>query len=256
MSKTAKSTSAGRGERGPSAAVIAVNAAAVALADELLRLPSASSVETVVALLFGREGQVPPALLAHVNGGMHAPLGALLASPRPLAAPLAHRLRVAAGWRADAEAVRRARALARARYRDLQSAFLAIDHDRTPDPAAALVRYTFGCEGRQWAWEDAAARLLHRVTALNRAVLDLLGASARGEIAVEWPGPGIASGDFDLPERTLDLLAAALPPVAVPDWDRLVAALAHDPILELHGEESVARYRALLAEILGREESR
>ncbi|MBI4594331.1 MAG: hypothetical protein HY728_08955, partial [Candidatus Rokubacteria bacterium] len=57
--------------------------------------------------------------------------------------------------------------------------------------------------------------------------------------------------DFDLPEPVRELMAAALPPVAVPDWARFASAL-HGSDAALRGEESIVRYQSLLAEILGR----
>src|SRR2546428_5046283 len=81
-------------------ALVAVNAAVVAFVDELLRLPSAAAAATVVDLLYGRDREAPPAVLSHVNGGIHIPLSDLLASRSPLAVVLPERLRVSAGWRA------------------------------------------------------------------------------------------------------------------------------------------------------------
>jgi hypothetical protein len=231
--------------------VVAVNAAVVAFVDELLRLPSSPAAATVVDLLYGRERQVPPAVLSHVNGGLHVPLASLLSSPTPLAVLVPGRLRISSLWRTDGQELKGARAAARARYRDLQAAFVASPPRPAPEPAASLVRYTYGADGRQWQWEEAAARLLHRVTILNRAVLDLLAAVARGDVALDgWIADPAAVRDFDLPAAVLDLMAATLPPLAVPDWARLAPALDGSAAV-LSGEESMTRYRALLAEILG-----
>jgi len=231
--------------------VVAVNAAVVAFVDELLRLPSSAAAATVIDLLYGREREVPAAVLSHVNGGIHIPLSGLLASSAPLALVLPERLRVTAAWRTDG--MKGARAAARARYRDLQAAFVASVRRPNPQPEAALLRYTYGSEGRQWLWAEAAGRVLHRVAGLNRAVLDLLAAIGRGEVSaavVGDAGARVSANDFDLPDDVRDLMAAALPAVAVPDWARFAAALA-DSEAVLTGDESVLRYRSLLAEILG-----
>lgn len=236
----------------PAPTVIAVNAAVTAFVDELLRLPSASTAATVVDLLYGRQHAVPSALLTHVNGGLHIPLAALLSSAVPLAVPLADRLRVCRAWRADGQALKGARAASRARYRELQAAFVSSMPPAPREPAAALVRYTFGWDGRQWLWEETAARVLHRVVTLNRAVLDLLAAGARGETPTDGLLPHDLpwGAEFDLPESALDLMAASLPPVAVPDWSRFAVALG-DCRATPADDEAVRRYRALLAEILG-----
>jgi hypothetical protein len=233
-------------------AVVAVNAATVAFVDELLRLPSPSAAATVVDLLYGRRHPAPATVLSHVNGGIHIPLASLLSSPSPLAALLADRLRLPGAVRADGQALKGSRATARARYRELQAAFVATVPTTPRNPAAALVRYTYGIEGRPWVWEEAAARILHRVAALNRAVLDLLAAARRGDAPTEglFAGELPAVAHADLPDEVLDLLAAALPAVAVPDWQRFSAAL-HGSRAALHDDEAVIHYRSLLAEILG-----
>jgi hypothetical protein len=232
--------------------VVAVNAAVVAFIDELLRMPSRAAAATVVDLLYGRAPDGVPALLTHVNGGIHICLEPLLTSARPLVVLLPQRLRVSSAWRKEDQAMKGARAAARARYRALQSAFVARARALAPEPSASLLRYTYGCEGRQWPWEDTAARVIHRVTTLNRAVLGLLAALAREHGPVELPmaGARLALEEFDLPPAALDLMAAALPPVAAPDWPRFAAAL-QDSRAVLGGDESVARYRSLMAEILG-----
>src|SRR5262249_27400365 len=83
----------------PHPALVAANAAVVAFVDELLRLPSSSAAATVVDLLYGRDREAPPAVLAHVNGGIHIPLSDLLVSRASLALVLPERLRVSASWR-------------------------------------------------------------------------------------------------------------------------------------------------------------
>jgi hypothetical protein len=232
--------------------VVAVNAAVAAFVDDLLRMPSREAAATVVDLLYGRDLDGVPAVLTHVNGGMHIALEPLLTSPRPLVVLLTPRLRVSSAWRKEDQAVKGARAAARARYRELQSAFVAKGRGAAAEASASLLRYTYGCEGRHWPWEETAARLLHRVTTLNRAVLGLLAALARERASMELPmaGARLVLEEYDLPPAVLDLMAAALPPVAVPDWPRFAVAL-HDSIAPLGGEESLTRYRSLLAEILG-----
>ena len=234
--------------------IVAANAAVVAFVDELLRLPSPTAAATVVDLLYGRDREAPPAVLSHVNGGIHIPMCDLLASHLPLAVVLPERLRVSAAWRADG--IKGARAAARARYRELQAAFVTSVRRATPEPTAALLRYTYGSEGRHWLWTEAAARVLHRVAGVNRAVLDLLAAIARGEVSADVLGVDTASvKDFDLPEEVRDLMAATLPALAIPDWTRFATALEGSDAV-LTGEESVVRYQSLLAEILGLRDER
>jgi len=234
--------------------IVAVNAAVVAFVDELLRLPSSAAAATVVDLLYGREREAPPAVLSHVNGGIHIPLSDLLASRWPLAVILPERLRVSASWRADG--MKGARAAARARYRELQAAFVTSVRRAAAEPTAGLLRYTYGSEGRHWLWTEAAARVLHRVAGLNRAFLDLLAAIARGEVSADVIGVDTVSvKDFDLPDDVRDLMAAALPAVAIPDWTRFATALEGSDAV-LTGDESVLRYQSLLAEILGLRDER
>jgi hypothetical protein len=45
-------------------------------------------------------------------------------------------------------------------------------------------------------------------------------------------------------------MAAALPPVAAPDWTRFAAAMEGSRAV-LQDDEAVSRYRSLLAEIMG-----
>src|SRR5262249_4913929 len=228
----------------PHPALVAVNAAVVAFVDELLRLPSSSAAATVVDLLYGRDREAPPAVLAHVNGGIHNPLDDLLGSRASPAPGLPGALRVSASWRADG--TKGARAVARTRYRELQAAFVTSVRRAAPEPTAALLRYTYGSEGRHWLWTEAAARVLHRVAGLNRAVLDLLAAIARGEVSGEAVGiDGVAVKDFDLPDEVRELMAAALPPVPVPDWTRLASVLEGSDAA-LSRAESVRRSQSLL----------
>jgi len=240
------------GKDAPHACVVAVNAAAVAFEDELLRLPSSSAAATVVNLLYGADRQAPPAVLSHVNGGIHIPLTDLLASSMPLASPVRERLRVSAAWRAAGQALKGARAAARARYRELVSAFVASASHKAPEPSASLVRYTYGTDGRQWLWAEAASRVMHRMVVLNRAVLGLLAAMARGEagLAPTLVDDAVNIHDFDLPDDVLDMMAAAMPPLALPEWNRFAEALG-DSGAPLAGDEATARYQSLLAEILG-----
>lgn len=240
-------------EKAPHPSVIALNAATVALVDELLRLPSSGAAATVVLLLYGAERQAPLEVLSLVNGGIHIPLGSLLASPSPVACLLPGRLRVGSAWRKSGQELKGARAAARARYRDLQAAFVTSSCSAAPEAAASLVRYTYGTDGRQWLWADTAARMLHRTAVLNRAVVALLAAAARGErgLDIGIVEPGVAVGDFDLPDDVLDLMAVAMPPLAVPAWPLFAAAL-HGGTAPFAGDEATARYQSLLAEILGR----
>jgi hypothetical protein len=253
MRKTAGTTGTAAPASQPlEAGVVAVNAAVVAFVDELLRLPSRQSARTVVQLLYGGTFEALPAVLTHVNGGIHIPLASLLASRTPLATLLPQRLRVTSAWKAAGQEMKGARAAARSRYRELQTSFVAAARTAAPEPAASLVRYTYGAEGQRWVWADAAARVMHRIVGLNRAVLDVLAAGARAGRACPIPMDGEvpSAPDFDLPDPVLDLMAATLPPVAVPDWSRFAPALAGSQA-PMYGEESTIRYQSLLAEILG-----
>ncbi len=236
----------------PHACVVAVNAAAVAFVDELLRFPSPGAAATVVQLLYGPARPVTAEVLAHVNGGLHVPLAGLLASPAPLASLVRERLRVGGTWRATGQVLKGARAAARARYRELAAAFVASARPASHEPSASLVRYTYGTEGRHWLWTDAASRMLHRVVALNRAALGLLAAVAHGEAGLDeaFLERAVNVRDFDLPDDVLDMMAAAMPPLAVPVWTRFAEALG-DSRAPLAGDEATTRYQSLLAEILG-----
>src|SRR5262245_5594613 len=132
----------------PHPALVAVNAAVVAFVDELLRLPSSSAPAPVVDLLYGRDREAPPAVLAHVNGGIHIPLSDLLVSRASLALVLPERLRVSASWRADG--TKGARAVARTRYREVQAALVTSVRRAGPGPTAALLRYPHCCAGTHW----------------------------------------------------------------------------------------------------------
>ncbi len=240
------------GRDAPHACVVAVNAAAVAFVDELLRLPSSNAAATVMNLLYGPDRQAPVDVLDHVNGGIHIPLTALLTSPVPLASLMRERLRVGTTWQAPGQALKGARAAARARYRELASTFVTLASQKAPEPSASLVRYTYGSDGRHWLWADAAGRLLHRMVTLNRAVLGLLASVARGDAGLDpaLVDEAVNIRDFDLPNDVLDVMAAALPPLAVPEWSRFAEALSGSGA-PLAGDEATVRYQSLLAEILG-----
>jgi hypothetical protein len=231
--------------------LVSLNAAVVVLADEILRLPTPVAAETAVALLWGPALELPSGFLAHVGIAARLPLATLLAAQDPLAVALPERLRLSAAWRDPAQAARGARAAARARYRELQAAFVASAHERLVEPDSALVRYTYATEGRHWPWADVTARLLDRVVDVNRAALRLLARAARGTSAATL-GPArevLAARHVDLPDLALDAAAVALAPVVVPDFIRFTRTL---DALDAGGpdDESIARYRSLFAEIL------
>jgi hypothetical protein len=180
------------------------------------------------------------------------PAASLLGSATPLSMLLPERLRCSGAWRDKAGGLKAAREVARQRYRELQGAFVSAPARVAPDAGEALLRYTYGTHGRHWAWAESARRILDRVTVLNRATLALLASAARGESSVRFDPPsfGLPTRNFDAPGSVLDALAEALPPVAMPDWVRLVGALAPDEPA-LSGEESIERYQSLFAEMLG-----
>lgn len=231
--------------------VLAVNAATLGLVDELLWLPSPTVAVKAVALLYGEESLVPDQFLARVGRGHPVPLASLLGSPRPLALLLPRRLGSPASWRDSAGGVKAARAAARQRYRELRAMFVAGAAGAMGDGAGTLLRHTYGVRGH-WSWGEATRRILDRVVALNRAALGLLGAAARGQSRARIP----VAGDLALPrapeasEAALDVLAGALPPVAIPDFARLAACLA-DAVPVLAGDECLERYQSLFAEMLG-----
>jgi hypothetical protein len=236
----------------PDVHVVALNVAALGVADELLRLPSSPVARSAVELLWGRDAALPDEFLAHVGTAVQIPYTSLLASSGLLAAILPSRLGPAGVWREGPNGVKSARALARARYRDLQAAFVSGAPRAVPEAAEALVRYTYGTRGRPWTWDDSARRLLERVVSLNRAALALLAAVGRGEGAADLDLAPLQAGgrSFDVPEAVVDLLAVALPPVVAPDWGRLAARMVPFPA-PLGDEESIDRFRSLFAEMLG-----
>ncbi len=242
------------GRAGGPVTLVALNAAVTALVEELLRLPSAAAAITVIDLLYGRDFHPSPAFLRRVGVSHGLPLAVLLGSRRPLARVLGSRLRPSATWRVASHALRTARAASRARYRELQTAFLALAPRTTPEPAACLARYTFGTLSRHGQWAETAGRVLDRVVTVNRALLELLADPEAGRDALEAAGadPAVAR-TFDLPPSVLALIAAAVPALAVPDFDAFADVLeeADGP---LDREESVTRYHSLFAEILGRED--
>ena len=231
--------------------IIVLNAAVLGFVDELLRLPAPAAMIAAVELLYGRDTVLPDELTALV-GKSSQPFGPLITSSRPLATLTPSRFGPAAAWRDGASGLKAARALARDRYRQLQTAFLSGAPRVAPEANEALVRYTYGAQGRQWLWTEAAQRLLDRVVALNRAALSLMASVARGErtlgqLSIDGALP---PRNFDLPSSVLDILAEALPPVAIPDWGRVAVALQHTE-RALAAEEATARYRSLFAEMLG-----
>lgn len=238
-------------QRSPDVHVLSVNAAALGLVSELLWLPGAAAAAGAVELLYGRDVRVPDAFLAQVGRGGQPPCASLLAADLPLVSLLPSRLGPASAWREGAQALKAARGLARARYRELQVAFVAGASRAAPEAEGTLVRYTYGTRGH-WFWSDCARRILDRVSALNRAMLSLLSAMERGEavLPVGALGAPLPPRSYDLPAAVLDALAEALPPVASPDFERFTAALAPTGVV-LTGDESIERYQSLFAEMLG-----
>ncbi|MBI3635336.1 MAG: hypothetical protein HY216_03820 [Candidatus Rokubacteria bacterium] len=231
--------------------LVALNAAASALVEEILRLPSAAAVTTVIDLLYGRDLRPSQTFLDRVGTSRGLSLATVLASRRPLARVLPTRLRPSATWRVASNALKNARANARTRYRDLQAAFVALAPRATVEPAASLARYTFGTPGRHGQWAETAGRVLDRVVTVNRALLELLGDAEVGPDVIVAAGVDMTvARAFDLPPSVLALIATAAPPLAVPDFDAFVDVLA-EADRPLDGDESVARYQSLFAEILG-----
>jgi hypothetical protein len=216
--------------------LLPLNVATIALVDELLMLPSGVGAATAARLLWGPEMTLPDSLLDLVGHGVRLPLGSLLALPGPLAALVPSRLRLIGRWEDPATALRGARVLGTARYRQLQTAFVGITAQREPRRAPSLVRYTYGTAGQPWLWTESSRRISNAVFALNREALALL-------------GPGAGAGARGLPDAVLGALAAALPPLAVPDFSRLAAALSAPAAGG--GDETAERYRSLFAEMLG-----
>jgi hypothetical protein len=230
--------------------ILALNVATLGLVDEIVRLPGMPVARTAIQLLWGPTAAVPDEFLGHAGTGMQIPYTSLLASPAPLAALLPARLGPAGVWREGPNALKSIRGLARTRYRELQAAFVSGAPRAVPEAAEALVRYTYGTHGRHWIWADSARRLIERVVTLNRAALALLAALSRGVGTVDVPGLSFEERSFDVPDHTLDLLAEALPPVAIPEWARLTRALVRVES-PLGDEESLERFRSLFAEMLG-----
>jgi hypothetical protein len=231
--------------------LVSLNAAVVVLADEILRLPTAVTAATAVALLWGPDAELPAGFLAHVGIAARLPLPTLLATQESLAVAVPERLRLPASWRDPAQAARGARAAARARYRELQAAFVGSAHERLVEPDSALVRHTYATEARHWPWADVTARLLDRVVDVNRAALRLLAGVARGTSPANLrPARELLVARFiDLPDCALDAAAVALAPVVVPDFLAFTRALdARDA--STPDDESIVRYRSLFAEIL------
>lgn len=222
----------------PDARIVDLNVSAVLLAEELIRLPSAAAAVRAVDLLWdGTAGSLPEALVAAAGHGMSLDAGPLALARPPLATLLPWRLPADLAKPPSDQTLGQARALGRARYRDLQAQLL-----RRPEPAASsIVGFTYGSGGRAWAWADAARRLAGRVAALNAAALRLAAAGAAGKTARLDPG-------WLAPAATTALaaMAAALPPLAAVDFSRLAGALAAPA-----ADEATARHEALLAEILG-----
>jgi hypothetical protein len=231
--------------------LLSFNVAAVGLVDEFLRLPAASAAATAAALLYGRDTVVPLPFLDMVGTGARIPLSSMLLSPAPLATLLAGRLKPSPTWQEPGHALKGARALARERYRDLQAALVGSSGRPSHQPLGSLVRYTYGMDGRQWPWADAARRLLDAVVALNRSTLALLASLARGETVVDVGIPVAGPRwSFDMPPAIMDVLAEVLPPAAVPDFPTFVDALEATQA-RFERDEATVHYRSLFAEMLG-----
>lgn len=233
------------------ATVMHLNVATIAFVDEVLRLPTPSAAKVALTLLYGRELTIPEAFLRMVGSAVQVRLEAALGIESPLATLVASRVRASAAWRDEAQAAKAARALGRARYRQLQAAFVNSSERVAPEATASLVRYTYGMNGRHWLWTDVTRRLLDRVVALNRTALGSLAGAPRGggRSVVDAPDIALLVRQFDLPPAVLDMIAEALPPVALPDFARF--AELGTPPRSLGEEESVERYQLLFAEMLG-----
>lgn len=231
--------------------VLHVNVATVAFVDEIWRLPTPLAARLALTLLYGRDLAIPEEFLRLVGSGAQVRLDAALALDGSLGILVSSRLRASASWRDEAQAVKAARALGRARYRQLQAAFVNSADRVAPEATASLVRYMYGTNGRHWLWSDVTRRLLDRVVVMNRTVLALLAAAARGEApsTLDLPEISLLGRQFDLPHAVLDTIAEALPPVALPDFARF--AELGTPPRSLGEEESVVRYHLLFAEMLG-----
>jgi len=227
--------------------VLALNYATLGIVDEILWLPSPAVAITAVTLLYGPQTEMPERVLAQVGRGAPASVAPLLVGGTPLATWLPSRLGLPGTWRAVAGDMSEARALARQRYRELQTFFMTAG--RAPSEGIdSLVRYAYSARGR-WFWSESAKRILDRMVVLNRAALALLVACSRGQSPASFER--LPTLPDCLPDHVLDVLAEALPPVVVPDFQRLAECLTHvTPFLD--GEESIERYRSLFAEMLGR----
>lgn len=225
--------------------VLALNYATLGIVDEILWLPSPAVAVTAVALLYGPLTELPARVLTQVGRGAPASVAPLLVEGTALATLLPSRLGLPGAWRAVAGDMREARALARQRYRELQTCFMTAD--RAPsDSIDSLVRHTYSTRGR-WFWSESAKRILDRVVVLNRAALALLVARSRGQSPASFETlPRLPDR---LPDHVLDVLAEVLPPVVVPDFRRLAECLTH-VTPSLGGEESIERYQSLFAEML------
>jgi hypothetical protein len=227
---------------------VTFNYAVLSLVDELLWLPSASAAATAVQLLYGPASPLPEALLSRVGHGAPLSLATLVAAPTLLGTLVPSRLGPSGAWREGAVSPRQARALARDRYRDLQLALISGTAPRMASALSSLVRDTYGLRDH-WHWTDGAKRILDRVVNLNRAALLLLAAEerARSRGQLEAHGP-LRTLRGDLSNDSLDLLARALPPVAIPDFATLAAILP--PGASPLSDESIDRYQSLFAEML------
>ena len=229
--------------------LIALNTAAVLLADELLQLPAPAAAATAVDLLWGPAAELPDAFVHRVGSRLLLPLSDLMIAPMALVVIAPERVRALATPGDPLDGLRQVRALAHERYGLLQTALARACGDRAIEPKASLVRYTIGLEGRHWLWSEAARRLIDRAAALNRAVLRGLVAASRGETDLGGLARGLGSTALPASGPLLDGLASALLPVAAPDFAALASALAGG---ETSADPAVVRYQALFAELLGR----
>ena len=227
--------------------VLTLNYATLAIVDEILWLPSAAAASTVLELLYGAEFQAPREFLERVGKEKVTPssVARLVGDAEPLAIFLPARLGPASAWRSVAVDLGGARALARQRYRSLQTLLMTRGRPAAAGPDS-LVRHTYGTRTR-WGWNEAARRLLDRVVVLNRAALAVL--ITRRQSPTTVPPGHFPELPAHLPDRALASLAEALPPLVMPDFQRLVEFLAPAPTA-LADEESVARYRSLFAEMI------
>jgi hypothetical protein len=225
--------------------VLALNYATLGIVDEILWLPSAAVAATTVTLLYGAEIELPDRFLAQVGKGTPASVVPLLVRATPMAVLLPSRLGPAAAWRTVASDLGGARALARQRYRALQTSLMTTSRVSSDGPDS-LVRHTYGTRAR-WSWSEAARRVLARVVILNRAALALLIARPQSLTSVPWQN--VFPLPARLPDRALASLAEALPPLVIPDFQSFAECLTPMPPV-LAGEESIERYRSLFAEML------